>query len=205
MSTQYAQHTKEVGDYQYYQAYTLTTLYVEQTFGEKISTINLTNDSTTDEAQYSFDGATLHGEVGPGESVKINVQQRASIYVKGTAGGDTLRIWSYVDVSASNVNATIAFAPLGVVNKSYEATLTAGVSPLIIDFNDDAGRNSKEGWIACDGTSLEMSVAFSRDGVTFGDDWTMRSGELTNLANFDIDQLRLTHTGDDVPYRIVLI
>jgi len=203
--TRGTQHTKEIGDYDYYNPYTLTNLYVEQTFGERISTINLTNDSTTDEAQYSFDGATLHGEVGPGESIRVNVNQKSSIYVKGTAGGDTLRIWSYVDVSASNVNATIAFAPLGVVNKSYEGTLVVGVSPLIIDFKADAGRNSKEGWIAADGTSLEMTVAFSRDGATFGDDWTMRSGELTNLANFDIDQLRLTHTGDDVPYRIVLI
>jgi hypothetical protein len=205
MSTQYAQHTKEVGDHDFYSAVTLTTLYVEIVFGGQISTINLTNDSTTDTAQFSFDGATLSGEVGPGESIKINVHQKPSIFVRGTAGGDTLRIWSYVDVSASNVNATIAFAPLGVVNKSYEATLTAVVSPFIIDFNTDSGRNSKEGWITADGTDVEMTVAFSRDGVTFGDPWTIRSGENTNFQNFDIDQLRLTHTGDDVPYRIVLI
>ena len=199
------QYTKEIGDYDYYNAYTLTTLYVEQVFGGHISTINLTNDSTTDEAQFSFDGATLSGSVGPGESVVINVKQKASIFVRGAAGGDTLRIWSYVDVSASNVNATISFAPLGVVNKSYEATLTAAGSPVIIDFNDDAGRNSKEGWITCDGTNVEFTVAFSRDGTTFGDPWTIRSGENTNLQNFDIDTLRLIHTGDDVPYRVVLI
>ncbi|GAF92577.1 unnamed protein product [marine sediment metagenome] len=203
MTNQYTRHTKEVGDYEYYNPYTLTTLYVEQVFGAKISTINLTNDSTTDTAQYSFDGATLHGEVGPGESVKVNVDQKSSIYVKGTAGGDVLRIWSYVDVSAGSV--TVAFQPLGVVNKSYEATLTVGVSPLDIDFNSDAGRNSKEGWITCDGTNVEMTVEFSRDGITFGDPWTIRSGENTDFANFDIDTLRLTHTGDDVPYRVVLI
>jgi len=200
---QHTRHTKEVGDYAYYQAYTLTNLYVEQVFGGKISTINLTNDSTTDTVQYSFDGATLHGEVGPGESVKVNVDQRESIYVKGTAGGDVVRIWSYTDVSASSV--TASFAPLGVVNKSYEGTLVVGVSPLIIDFNADAGRNSKEGWVTCDGVGVEMTVAFSRDSITFGDAWTIRSGENTNLQNFDIDTLRLTHTGDDVPYRIVLI
>jgi len=197
------QMTKEVGDHEYYNPYTLTNLYVEQTFGERISTINLTNDSPTDTAQYSFDGATLAGEVGPGESVKINVYQKSSIYVKGTAGGDILRIWSYADVSAGSV--TVAFSPLGVVNKSYEGTLIAGVSPLIIDFKTDSGRNAKEGWITCDGVAVEMSIAFSRDGATFGDDWTIRSGENTNFQNFDIDQLRLTHTGDDVPYRVVLI
>jgi hypothetical protein len=199
------QHTKEIGDFDYYQDYTLTNLYVEHTFGERISTLNLTNDSTTDTVQFSFDGATLAGEVRPGESLKLNVDQKTSVYVKGTAGGDKVRIWSYADIGASSVNATVSFTPLGVVNKTYEGTLTVGVSPLIIDFNTDAGRNSREGWITADGVGLEMSVAFSRDGITFGDNWTMRSGELTNLANFDIDQLRLTHTGDDVPYRIVLI
>jgi hypothetical protein len=197
------QHVKEIGDYEYYESYTLTNLYVERVFGERISTINLTNDSSTDTVQYSFDGATLAGEVSPGQSVRVNVNQRASIYVKGTAGGDTLRIWSYADVSASSVNANISFQPLGVVNKTYEGTLTAGVSPLTIDFNADAGRNSREGWIANDGAG-DILVAFSRDGITFGDNWTMKTGELTNLANFDIDQLRLTHVAD-ANYRVVLI
>jgi len=203
MTTQYARHVKEVGDHDFYASVTLTTLYVEQVFGAQVSTINLTNDSTTDTAQFSFNGATLQGEVRPGESVRINVHQRPSIFVRGTAGGDSLRVWSYVDVSASSVS--VAFTPLSVVNKSYEATLTAAGSPFIIDFNSDAGRNSKEGWITADGTDVEMTVAFSRDGITFGDAWTIRSGENTNFQNFDIDQLRLTHTGDDVPYRIVLI
>jgi len=197
------QHTKEVGDFDYFNTYTLTNLYVEQVFGEHISTINITNDSTTDTVQFSFDGATLAGEVKPGESLRLNVDQKYSVYVKGTAGGDDIRIWSYADISASSV--TAAFAPLGVVNKSYEGTLTAGVSPLIIDFNADSGRNAKEGWITCDGVGVEMTVAFSRDGATFGDPWTMRSGENTNFTNFDVDQLRLVHTGDDVPYRAVLI
>jgi len=196
------QHTKEIGDFDYYNAYTLTNLYVEQTFGEHISTINLTNDSTTDTAQFSFDGATLAGEVKPGESLKINVDQKASVYVKGTAGGDVLRIWSYVDISASSV--TAAFAPLGVVNKSYEDTnFVVGDSPVLIDFNSDAGRNSKEGWITCDGVG-NILVAFSRDGATFGDNWTVKPGESTNFANFDIDTLRITHVADS-SYRVVLI
>jgi len=201
--TQFTQHTKEIGDFDFYSSITLTTLYVEQVFGEHISTINLTNDSTTDTAQFSFDGATLQGEVKPGESLELRVNQKASVFVKGTAGGDGVRLWSYANISASSVN--VGFIPLSVVNKSYEATLTAGVSPFIIDFNDDAGRNAKEGWITADGTGVEMTVAFSRDGTTFGDAWTLRSGENTNFQNFDIDQLRLTHTGDDIPYRIVLI
>lgn len=197
------QHTKEIGDHDFYEAYTLTNLYVERVFGDRVSTINLTNDSTTDTVQFSWDGATLAGEVSPGQSVRITTNQKPSIYVKGTAGGDDVRIWSYADVSASNITANVSFSPLGVVNKTYEGQITAGVSPVTIDFNADAGRNSREGWIANDGAG-DILVAFSRDGVTFGDNWTMKTGELTNLANFDIDTLRLTHVAD-ADYRIVLI
>jgi len=199
------QHTKEIGDFDYYNAYTLTNLYVEQTFGEHISTLNLTNDSTTDSVQYSWDGATLAGEVGPGESLRVNTDQKYSVYVKGTAGGDRLRIWSYADISASAI--TTSFAPLGVVNKSYEnAAFVVGQSPVLIDFNADAGRNSKEGWITCDGIAGvgNIQVAFSRDGITFGDNWTMQPGEGTNLANFDIDTLRITWVANSA-YRVVLI
>ena len=196
------QHVKQIGDFDYYQAYTLTNLYVEQTFGEHISTINLTNDSTTDVAQFSFDGATLAGEVRPGESLTLNVDQKSSIYVKGSAGGDVLRIWSYANISASAV--TTSFQPLSVVNKSYEdAAFVVADSPKIIDFNADAGRNARQGWITCDGLG-DLKVAFSRDGLTFGDDWTMKAGEGTNLENFDIDTLRITWVADSA-YRVVLI
>jgi len=196
------QHTKEIGDYDYYNNYTLTNLYVEQVFGYYLSTINITNDSTTDSCQFSYDGATLAGEVKPGESVTLNVNQKTSIYIKGTAGGDNVRIWGYVNVRASAVTTT--FVPLGVVNKSYEDTVTAGNSPITIDFNADSGRNAKDGWINCDGEG-DLTVAFSRDGITFGDAWTMKKGENTGLRNFDIDSLRITHSGIDSAYRVVLI
>lgn len=196
------QHVKQIGDYDYYNAYTLTNLYVEQTFGGMLSTINLTNDSPTDNVQFSFDGATLAGEVRPGESVTIDVDQKTSIYIKGTAGGDVVRIWGYVDLRASAV--TTSFVPLGVVNKSYEGTVTAGNSPITLDFNSDAGRNAKDGWINCDGTG-DMLVAFSRDGITYGDNWTMKQGENTGTRNFDIDSVRITHSGTDCTYRVVLI
>jgi hypothetical protein len=196
------QHTKEIGDFDYYLSYTLTNLYVEQTFGGLLSTLNIVNGSTTDTAQFSWDGATLAGEVQPGESVKLNVDQKTSVYVKGTAGGDAVRLWGYADVSASSI--AVSFSPLGVVNKSYEDTnFVTGDSPVTIDFNADAGRNSKEGWVTCDGPG-NILVAFSRDGITFGDDWTVKAGESTNLTNFDVDTLRITWVTDSA-YRVVLI
>ena len=98
----------------------------------------------------------------------------------------------------------IAFTPIEALNKSYEGTLTAGNSPITIDFNADTGRNGLDGWITCDGPG-DISVQFSRDGVTFGDAWTMKAGENSQLRNFDVDSLKITRISADSNYRIVLI
>lgn len=93
----------------------------------------------------------------------------------------------------------------GLVNKSYEDTsFVAGDSPATIDFNADAGRNSIDGWIICDGVG-DISVEISADGATFGDPFTMKNGENAILNNFDIDTVRISHTGTDSAYRVVLI
>jgi len=98
----------------------------------------------------------------------------------------------------------ISFTPIEALNKSYEGTLTAGNSPLTLDFNADAGRNGLDGWVTCDGTG-DILVEFSRDGATFGDPWTMKEGENTQLRNFDVDSIRLTRISADSNYRVVLI
>ena len=90
------------------------------------------------------------------------------------------------------------------INKSYEGTLTAGNSPILINFYSAQGFNSIQGWINNDGIG-DILVAFSRDGVTFGDNWTMKQGELSNLKGFDIHTLRLTRVAADANYRVVLI
>jgi len=199
----YRVHTTEIGgNPDYYQEPTLTTLFVQYAFSGLLSTITIVNDSTTDQVEISFDGATIQGSVKPGESLVLHVDQKSSVWIRGTDGGDTIRLFGWASsVTASSVK--VSTQPLGVVNKSYEGTLTTGISPLLIDFNADAGRNSVDGWITNDGTG-DISVAFSRDGVTFGDDWTMKEGENTHFLGFDIDTLRLTWVAD-ADYRIVLI
>lgn len=196
--------TKEVGgNPDFYEAVSLTALYQQIPFDGRLSTMTLVNDSPTDALEFSFDGATLAGVVKPGESLVLHMDQKDSVWLRGTAGGDSIRLFGWASsVTASTVKTSAS--PLSVVNKSYEGTLTVGVSPLVIDFNTDAGRNSVDGWITNDGPG-SMSVAFSRDGITYGDNWTMLSGENTHFLGFDIDSLRLTHSGTDGAYRIVLI
>ena len=83
------------GNASYYEEYQVTNLYVEKTFGSRIGTLTVTNDSTTDEIQVSYDGATLEAELKPNESISLTVGELASFYVKGTAGGDNVRIWGW--------------------------------------------------------------------------------------------------------------
>jgi hypothetical protein len=74
---------------------TTTNSYVEKVFGNGMDFIELTNESTTDSVQWSFNGATLEGNLLPGETMGINVSSKRHVYIKGTAGGGTYRIWAW--------------------------------------------------------------------------------------------------------------
>jgi len=151
------QYTVETGgNPDYYDEYTLTNLYVEKVFGGFLSTINITNDSTTETVSFSYDGATLAGEVKPGESVTVNVDQRHSIYIKGSVGADNVRIWGwatpmgttalaaggaglvtekydYIGLAYTGVDLTTVLYKLGGSGGSTVATLTLAYTSNILD------------------------------------------------------------------------
>ena len=79
----------------YYSEYTTTNAYIESVFGAGVHTITISNDSATDTISISFDGATLVGDLKLGESVTVETKTRTSIYIRGTAGGDNVRIWGW--------------------------------------------------------------------------------------------------------------
>ena len=83
------------GPIDYYLEYTTTNLYVQKAFGGGINSLTVTNDSSTDTVQLSYDGATLEGDLKPGESITLNVATKTSVYIKGTAGGGNVRIWGF--------------------------------------------------------------------------------------------------------------
>jgi len=96
--------TKEVGgNPDYYLSTTTTTLYALKSFGGLLSTVSLKNDHATDPIQFSWDGATLAGDVKAGESVKIHIDQRTGIYVKSTAGGAAFRLWGWNSLSSLSI------------------------------------------------------------------------------------------------------
>ena len=79
----------------YYEEYTTTNTYVERVFGANISSITLSNDSATDSISASFNGAVLAADLKLGESLTLNVEDKTSVYIKGTTGGDNVRIWGW--------------------------------------------------------------------------------------------------------------
>lgn len=90
------------------------------------------------------------------------------------------------------------------LNVTFEDTnFIAGDSPALLDFNAAAGRNSVDGYIINDGPG-NFTVDFSRDGATFGGIWTMKSGEMIGVRNYDIDTVRITWVADSA-YRVNLI
>jgi len=81
------------GPISFYEEYTLTTLFTERVFGGACNAVTISNDSTTDTVTLSWDGATVISTIKPKEVQEIFVSTKTSVYVKGTAGGDTIRIW----------------------------------------------------------------------------------------------------------------
>ena len=79
----------------FYQEYECTNLYVQRLLGGNVNTITITNDSATDTAQISWDGATLEGDIKPGESMTFNCSTKTSVYLKATVGGDNVRVWGW--------------------------------------------------------------------------------------------------------------
>ncbi len=90
------------------------------------------------------------------------------------------------------------------LNKAYEDTsFVSGDSPATHSFNTDTGRNAIDGWLICDGAG-NVQIDFSQDGVTFGDKFTVKKGEVVDLLRLNINKIRVTHVSDSA-YRIFLI
>ena len=79
----------------FYEEYTLTNLYVSRSFNAKVNNVTVMNDSFSDVCQVSWDGATLSGDIKPGETMTFSTSTKTEIYLKGTAGGDKVRCWGW--------------------------------------------------------------------------------------------------------------
>lgn len=89
-------------------------------------------------------------------------------------------------------------------NKTYEdSSFVVGDSPATHNFALDMGRNAVDGYIICDGAG-DIQVDISRNGISYGSKFTVKSGERVNLLHLNIAKIRVTHVADSA-YRINLI
>ena len=85
-----------------------------------------------------------------------------------------------------------------------DTSFASGDSPATHDFETDTGRTSVDGWIICDGSG-SIVIALSRDGLTYQDSYTLKKGEVIDVLRFEISKIKVTHSGTDSSYRILLI
>jgi len=77
-----------------------------------------------------------------------------------------------------------------------------GDSPVVIDAYTDLGHYVQDGYIIVDSGELQCDV--TRDGISYGDKFTIKSGEKVSFLRMDIKKIRLTHVSDSA-YRINII
>ncbi len=76
-------------------------------------------------------------------------------------------------------------------------------SPATLDCNDALGRNATQFSIQNDGAG-NFTVSISIDGVVFGDEKTMKSGEVYAIDGLSVDSIRITHVADSA-YRVTVL
>jgi hypothetical protein len=104
------------------------------------------------------------------------------------------------------VDAIISDADDALVDtpESFEdSSFVTGDSPATLDVNAALGRNATQGYIICDGAG-DIRVAFSTDGVSFGDNITLKESERLNFSNQSVDTIRITWVSDSA-YRVAVI
>ncbi len=88
--------------------------------------------------------------------------------------------------------------------QTFEDTnFVTGSSPATLDVNAALGRNATQFTLINDGAG-NFTVALSNDGAAFGDEHTVKNGEVYSLDRYSLDTIRITWVADSA-YRVVVI
>ena len=88
--------------------------------------------------------------------------------------------------------------------KYEDTSFVSGDSPATHDVNTDLGRNAKIGYITCDGPG-DILIEISDDGTNFGSQHTLKVEDTINFEGINVDTIRITHSGTDSSYRILVV
>lgn len=94
-----------------------------------------------------------------------------------------------------------ALYPAGWNHVAEDTSFVAGDSPASVDVRSALGRNAQRGYIICDGPG-SILVNITHDGTNYLDQFTLKSGEVFDVGGFDVDTIKITHSGTDSAYRI---
>ncbi|KKM89208.1 hypothetical protein LCGC14_1250960 [marine sediment metagenome] len=121
---------------------------------------------------------------------------------------DTVKIGDGTETASINTSnqletANTPQAYSGRTFKYEDTSFVTGESPITLDVNTDLGRNSRDGYIICDGGG-NLLIEFSDNGTNYGSQHTLKSGEVISLTGLDIDKIKITWVTDSA-YRILVI
>jgi len=124
-------------------------------------------------------------------------QARKPVLIQGETGaGVVTTVLVNDDGSAVSKEQAVVDLP-----EIFEDTnFVSGESPVVLDVNDALGRNATSFEIINDGPG-DFTVALSNVGTSFGDESTVKSGEIYRMLNISIDSIQITHVADSA-YRV---
>lgn len=76
-------------------------------------------------------------------------------------------------------------------------------SPVVIDCNTALGRNATQFSIQNDGDG-SFTVAISVNGLLYGDEKTVKNGEIYAIDGLSVDSIRITHIANSA-YRVTVL
>jgi hypothetical protein len=74
---------------------TTFALFTTIEFGFSSTEIIISNDSDTEDIDYSFDGSTVDGTLKAQETITLSGKQETQIDFQSTSGGDGFRLWAH--------------------------------------------------------------------------------------------------------------
>jgi len=87
---------------------------------------------------------------------------------------------------------------------TYEdSNFTSADSPKVCNVLTDLGRKARDGYIICDGDG-DIIVEISHDGTNYGRQITLKKNDIFLIKPLSVAKIRITHSGTDSAYRILV-
>ena len=85
-----------------------------------------------------------------------------------------------------------------------DSSFVSGESPVVHNIKGALKHNAVDGYIVCDGQG-DILVEFSDDGTNYGGQHTLQKNDVLSLKYLNVNLIRITHSGTDSSYRILVI